>query len=563
MVNTEQEICDEAFESQDFTWRVNGNAFECLAKCNLMYQLSSGDFSVRKPKYFERVFTPIRPTVNCLKETQDINSICKVKTKGLELKQYMDLPLVYFPLNVKLKKFEAEKFCQRRGLRFGIEESISEIVTFGITDIKIWTSDIGFKFDVLNKSKALGIDCKILHKQGSSITIKPENCGNVNNFVCVVPDGCHANRCSSKCPTVQCGTEIKRIEKCESNCPSPECGEEAATKFEYKPGDGDFIEMCGRQYLISKLATHSLKSASVFCCTKHMSLASVSTDLDSKCLARELIKRNYTDNSFWTGGRLGSCPDTYFWCPLDPVDGTTEVVDKDALQWFPPSSNPNKPAITITVVNKSETLQFALENKDMSRKALCVRDIPSKCQNSFCHPVAASEEVSQAKKFKSTGFYRFSCVYGYACKKIYDINPGQKYIYYQTVKWSMTNVDYKMRMITIETKEKLECLLDALRTSGVKSNTFFVAANSFGCPKSIRWCNGVNNPLMDDSFIPWDVGEPSMDLNKDCVYAKYNAGKNELTFGKTSCINSTLSYISETDPIYESKTLMANNSLKP
>ncbi|XP_059490032.1 uncharacterized protein LOC132205153 [Neocloeon triangulifer] len=553
----EQQVCRAAFnyEKQDFTWRIGVKSFDCISRCDLLRRQFGDEFS-RKPKFFMRVFTSTLPVINCLKEQRLITSICELKMRGIEMKQYADLPLVYFPVVVKLNKFKAEKFCQQYGLKFGIEESMPDLLTTGMEDVKIWTSDIDFKFASRNQSKAVGIICKIFHKQRGSAIFKNEDCKNENNFVCVLPDGCHANHCSSKCSNGQCGSDIKSIEKCESNCPKPECGEESQSKFGYKAIDGDLLEICGRQYLFSKAFTYSQKGASVFCCTKHMSLASVSGDLESKCLAREMIKRNYTDNSFWTGGRLGSCPNTYFWCPLD---GTPEVVDQEALQWQP-SSDPNKQAITLKAVTKANMVQLEFEDKDARRRVLCVREIPSKCTESICNPVGATQEINDNKKFRATAFYRRGCIYGFACKKIYDFAlTDSKFNYYQAAKWSIANLEYKLRLVTFETKEKVECLLEALKASGISSSTFYVAANSFGCPKSIRWCNSADNPIMDDSFIQWEAGEPSMDPNKDCVYAKYNAGKNELTFGKTAC-NATLYFINESDAIYENNILLSNST---
>ncbi|XP_065334494.1 uncharacterized protein LOC135935854 [Cloeon dipterum] len=552
MASVDDQLClvQQNVAKQDFAWRYYSSPFNCIAKCYTANTAISDPLS-RKAKYLERVFSPAQKTINCMQNERKVASFCKIKMKTLELNQYSDLPLLYFQSLVQLPKFEAEKFCSSNGLNFGIDESLIEFITIGLTDVKIWMADV----QILNATAGVSrkIACTISHKQKSSNLVKQENCQNSNNFVCVLPKNCHLDKCSSRCSQESCDiADAKQpVDNCESNCPNQDCGEEKAERFGYmKPGvDGDVIEACGMQYLFSKIPKYNQRATHTFCCTKHMNAASITTLEEAKCLAREMIKRNLSDFSFWTSARPSNCTNLYTWCSMD---GSGEVLDQNLLD-IPKNSNPKKQFITVKAIAQTESLAFSFEDPTFTTRAMCSRPNAQTCTSSFCSPMGFKEELEGNKPRRITGLYRSNCKYMYGCRKLFDTCPA-KYSYYQGSKWAQANLDYIMKFVTLETKEKMECLLQVLKGNNVKSSTFIVNAMSLGCPKYIRWCEIPDSPLLNNSYIPWEEGEPSMDPTKECVYMKYNAEKNSFAFGKMSCYTE-LMFISQSSEIYPNNTL--------
>ncbi|CAB3383082.1 Hypothetical predicted protein [Cloeon dipterum] len=142
---------------QEFMWRHADTPFNCIANCHNAFAATS-DSNSRKAKYFERVFSPFQKTINCTKEERRVTASCKVKIKSLELSQLSDLPLIFFPSFAQVRRFEAEKFCSRHGLNFGIDESLMGFVTVGLPEVKIWMADV----EIQNTSTQ--VTCQVFEK---------------------------------------------------------------------------------------------------------------------------------------------------------------------------------------------------------------------------------------------------------------------------------------------------------------------------------------------------------------------------------------------------------------
>ncbi|XP_065332838.1 uncharacterized protein LOC135934784 [Cloeon dipterum] len=553
---------------QEFMWRHAYTPFNCIANCHNAYAAIS-DSTSRKAKYLERVFPPFQKKIDCTKEERRITASCKVKIKSLELDQFSDLPLIYFPSFAQVRRFEAEKFCTRHGLNFGIDESFMGFITDGFPEVKIWMANV----EKQNTSKQ--VTCLVFDKKRSSSGVTPENCQNTNNFVCVLPKNCHMDTCSTNCSKELCN-ELQNDNSCESNCPKPFCGEEKAEKFGYKPDDGELLEACGKQYIFSRAPRFNQNSTVSFCCTKHMSAGSVSSLDEAKCLAREMIKRNIGDVPFWTSARPSNCTDFSTWCALD---GSGEVVDQTSLQINIKSRNSKKRFVTVKANVQTESLTFEFEDPAVLARAMCSRPSPLTCAESLCAPMGFNEQLGwaadafiqfmlqisfttfpclqleQSRKAKKTAFYRSDCKYMYGCNKVFDVcyvpDP-----YYLAAKWGQaSSIEYRMVMLTLETQEKMECFLKLLKANNMKTVTFNVNAVSFGCPKSNRWCQIPENPFLNSSYIPWAKGEPSMDPSKECVLVKYDADKKSFTFTKNSCKYSPNLRFSETIDFYPQHSL--------
>ncbi|CAB3383083.1 Hypothetical predicted protein [Cloeon dipterum] len=171
MAIVQDEMCrvQESVSMQDFMWRYADTPYNCIAKCKNSNAAAS-DPTSRKAKYFERVFSPFQKTINCMKEERGITAPCKVKIKSLELSQLSDLPLIYFPSFAQVRRFEAEKFCSRHGLNFGIDESLMGFVTVGLPEVKIWMADV----EIQNTSTQ--VTCQVFEKKKRSSGVTQENC---------------------------------------------------------------------------------------------------------------------------------------------------------------------------------------------------------------------------------------------------------------------------------------------------------------------------------------------------------------------------------------------------
>ncbi|XP_065353575.1 uncharacterized protein LOC135948292 isoform X2 [Cloeon dipterum] len=529
-------LMKELVDMQEFTWRHADTPFNCIANCHSAFAAIS-DSTSQKAKYFERVFSPFQKTINCTKEERRVTASCKVKIKSLELDQLSNLPLIYFPSFVQVRRFEAEKFCALHGLNFGIDESLMGFVAV----VKIWMADV----ETQNTSKQ--VTCLVFYKKNSSSQITQETCQNRNNFVCVLPKNCHMDRCWTNCSKNQSCNNVKNDNYCESNCPNTFCGDEKADKFGYKPDDGELLEACGKQYIFSRAPRFNQNTTQLFCCTKHMSAGSVSSLDEAKCLAREMIKRNIGDVPFWTSARPSNCTDFSTWCALN---GSGEVVDQTSLQIINKRTNPKKQFVTVKANVQTESLTFEFEDPAVMARAMCSRMNPLSCTESLCSPMGFIEQIEQNRKAKKTAFYRASCKFIYGCNKIFDVCIVA-YPYYAAAKWTQaSSVEYRTVMLTLETQEKMECFLKLMKANNIMNGTFHVNAVSFGCPKSNRWCQIPEDPFLNNSYIPWAKGEPSMDPSKECVIVKYDADKISFTFTKNSCKYSPNLRISQTIDFY-------------
>jgi len=54
----------------------------------------------------------------------------------------------------------------------------------------------------------------------------------------------------------------------------------------------------------------------------------------------------------------------------------------------------------------------------------------------------------------------------------------------------------------------------------VPAGKFWVSAMSLNCPKVTRWCNGADNPFVENT-LPWKKGEPTADPEKECVVVDF------------------------------------------
>ncbi|XP_065340276.1 uncharacterized protein LOC135939694 [Cloeon dipterum] len=335
---------------------------------------------------------------------------------------------------------------------------------------------------------------------------------------------------------------------CYANCREPDCGEEKAVNFGYKPADGNRFEVCGSQYLLSKSTSFTQQSGQTFCCTKHMSVGSIETPEEANCFARALIKRNQSGINFWTSATPSNCTGTYVWCSLD---GSGEVVDQESLP-RPQNAKSSGKFVMVQANAKTELLSFEFGEPSAKSRVICEREQPQNCRESLCHPVGFAVEKRDIQGIKNTVFYRRNCKYLYGCQRVFDVCPEPSYNYYQGLKWCRVNFEEAFMALTLESTEKLKCVLEVFKANGIKDTTFFIGATSFGCPKSIRWCEHKDKPFLNTSLYRWDDGEPSMDPAKDCVYAKYNASKGEITLGKMLCTISTLPVlISQSETTYQ------------
>ncbi|XP_059487290.1 uncharacterized protein LOC132203496 [Neocloeon triangulifer] len=155
-----------------------------------------------------------------------------------------------------------------------------------------------------------------------------------------------------------------------------------------------------------------------------------------------------------------------------------------------------------------------------------------------------------------TGFYRSGCVVLKGCKREFVAcfgTPKNKFSYYQSAKWACGDF-YKYKLVSFESREKLDCVLELFKIYNITNNRFYVSATSLGCVNSIRWCNYLDNSLVQDSYIKWAKGEPSTDPSKECVYVDYDSAKIEFTFAKTNCKADIFS-MTESLTSFESNTL--------
>ncbi|CAB3385654.1 Hypothetical predicted protein [Cloeon dipterum] len=460
------------------------------------------------------------------------------------MQQSGDYPLFYFPVLIQDVRFKAEKFCRSHFLDFGVESSMLSYMMSNYPNfpknMKLWTSDV----EVMNATaKNRTVACKVFKMRRGNLTTELENCDNPNFFICMLPELCHEEMCASRCTGQKC-KEFKSKEDCTAECMKPNCGNEITAKFGYKSSDGELFEKCGYQYLVSKSVSFSPNAARMFCCTKQMSLIGLYSEQESKCLAAELIRRKLHVRAFWTSANVSAtCSDTYFWCNFD---GSAEIIDSNLLPNNPDTSK----KLAAQVDNATGSIVYEFESSSSLRRVICKRVLPQRCTESVCIPVGCELEYKENLKRKFTpAVYRPGCVYVNGCNRIYDVSTVLKETQFQAAKYACANFDVNTTFCALETKEEFDCLLKVFKANNIKSGQYYVSASSFGCPRSVRWCNERDNPLMEGPHIQWEEGEPSMDPSKECVYARYNNDKNQITFGKINCAVN-LWYIKESEPIY-------------
>jgi hypothetical protein len=77
-----------------------------------------------------------------------------------------------------------------------------------------------------------------------------------------------------------------------------------------------------------------------------------------------------------------------------------------------------------------------------------------------------------------------------------------------------------------------------LAANNVSAGNFWVSAVSMGCPSMVRWCDKVNDPIINlekDVYLNWKKGEPFSDPLKECTMVEYQPKPPYFTFSKSDC----------------------------
>jgi hypothetical protein len=69
----------------------------------------------------------------------------------------------------------------------------------------------------------------------------------------------------------------------------------------------------------------------------------------------------------------------------------------------------------------------------------------------------------------------------------------------------------------------------------VAPGKYYVSATSLNCPKVVKWCNNVDNPVVGDDLL-WKTGEPTRTFAKECVVADFQTKPPYFTFEKVDCL---------------------------
>ncbi|XP_065334672.1 uncharacterized protein LOC135935959 [Cloeon dipterum] len=527
--NMNQEACglEQFFEKREYSWRSLGSTFECISRCSANFGI---DYASRQPKLVERVFSPNRPFIDCLKEKRSVVSYCKTKISGITFKQEGDFPLYYFPYLVKARRFQAEKYCLKHGLRFGINETMLETILLDIDEVKIWAPQV----QIRPNGSTPRVQCVTFKMNGKTLERRNESCGNENNFICTLPEICHSNRCSSQCQNKNCGNQ--QVTDCDVNCTKIDCSEETGDRFGIGPSDGEIVEMCGYEYLFTKTARYTQRGSQMFCCTKIMDVVDITTESELACFLNETIKRNLSSNSYWTNARLSTCPNKYAWCSSNP-----ELANEQVLQ-----AKKSSPFVALKPITGPNSIVWEFEDGSAIKRTICKREASSNCKKSNCFQVGCKSEISKNTASKGSLLYRLGCIEIQGCNKSFLVclGSGNRFSYFQCAKWSCGDF-YNFKLISFETKEKLDCVLGTFKSYKMNNTRFYLSATSFGCPSAPRWCNYVDNPPLNYTYLTWAKGEPSTDPNKECFYADYNATKNDFTFGKSNC-RAEINFVAET-----------------
>ncbi|XP_059468789.1 uncharacterized protein LOC132192720 [Neocloeon triangulifer] len=519
------------FENMDFSWRQKSREYQCLQTCRVSFQEKRIDSISTKPKFREAVFTPKQKFVNCLSESREILDVCRRKIRGLQLRQSGALPLYYFPENVHLSRFEAEKICRRHGLDFKIEISQLEKIKINSPSLDhVWAPII----NTSTLQNTATISCFIYKRESSSFDLKEDGCGHKNQFVCTLPEICHSTFCIGNHQGKKGGQEF-----CNPGCPDANCNDEVAENFVISSTD-TLIEACGRKYVISKSA-HNRSYAPTFCCSRFMELASLETNQEASCLATELKKRKLANILLWTSGDLEPCQDSksYTWC------SGGEFVNQEALNLSLSTEGGKKSGLLVKALEDQEGLMvFQSEERRVNKRTLCESEHPKNCTQTKCLQIQCSYEIGLAKsvyKGINANYMKGIFVISGCGLKGIGINQGSmKNTFIGGYKWCCVS---NGTLLTFETKEKQTCLENLFREKKVAKNRYWVSGASFGCPNINRWCNSRDEPLIGD-HIMWAPGEPSKDPSKECVYADYDNVTSKFTFGKAGC-KTALYYICE------------------
>jgi hypothetical protein len=58
---------------------------------------------------------------------------------------------------------------------------------------------------------------------------------------------------------------------------------------------------------------------------------------------------------------------------------------------------------------------------------------------------------------------------------------------------------------------------------------------SLGCPRLLRWCDKITNPIVDGAHLVWDEYEPDMNPSKECTIVEYRLRAPYFKLVKISC----------------------------
>ncbi|XP_065351329.1 uncharacterized protein LOC135946837 isoform X2 [Cloeon dipterum] len=480
----------------------------CIQNCNSFFS-SNMDSISSKPIFREPVFEPLQESVDCFQVTRNVITTCRFKLKGLSLQQFGDLPLLHFGAN-GASRFEGEKYCRQHGLNFGLED-VKKIDQPNL--LRIWAPSLRFA--------GSNLTCFVFVKKLGTYVMEQEDCRTRNTFACSLPEICHNTFCISNRKKLD-----SRQSKCFPNCPEPNCNDEPPEKMGYSDGDGVRFEACGRRYVVSKAAMN-FSSAAVFCCSKLMDLAGVETETEMNCLFAELTKRGQEKIQMWTSGDSEPCGKSFAWC------ASREMIDNNALKWNEPLEVGTKGKISVSI--GAQSLEFRSEGEKTFKRALCESALQENCTNSRCLNYECSFEKEFAEKTMKGLREKISKDY------MLLVGCGMAHIDVNVASFRNSfHGAYKMccvgagRLLTIETKEKYDCLQSFFKENGVPKNRYWIGGASLSCPSINRWCNGKDNPLIGN-FVNWAKGEPSIDSRKECVYADYDNVTSTLTLGKINC----------------------------
>jgi hypothetical protein len=87
--------------------------------------------------------------------------------------------------------------------------------------------------------------------------------------------------------------------------------------------------------------------------------------------------------------------------------------------------------------------------------------------------------------------------------------------------------------------------------NNVSAGMFWVSVVSIGCPSVLRWCDKVNDPIIDLEkavYLNWKKGEPSSDPLKECTIVEYQPKPPYFTFSKSDCNAKFLSIAEDLPP---------------